>query len=1616
MIHHAGDVVEPMPLEALLTQVEKSGNLFERLLAKHGPSSKQTGVSRPPYLDDTEWRDSRGHKIETGGPSDLHTSYARTPRSKMAGNPLNSSNGGAGIHNGSAEACLSAPVGFNNITSATTTSHPSQHQEKEIEASSEAVELPPGFECITVGATASISSGPSFADTTCLKELDLPPGFDDVAACNSNGLTHESQEIGVSGSIHRSEPQGESLSIESQAQRVAVASHGDGGLQDGWVYHDINGNISSPFTLELLHEYMGNGYLPSDLQVFRFQSGIYSGPFLLISVLKDPHFLSKIQMGQLQFGWHHPVSNGLPPYGSDMGSNGFYPQGPQSSFTPHDPPQVPSMGMGWTRSSANPQSTFCPHDPQVPRKGIGDSHLSNPRLVGHFSRAGGGHGGVHPTIPPVSAVGWRGHGDIQEQVWWKQSWEYKGADGVLKGTFSLAQLSDWLKSGHLYRELMIHHTGDVVEPMPLETLLTQAKSGNLFDQLVAKHGRYSKPTGVSRPPYLDGKEWRDSRGHNIERRDGHAQWSSICNQVLEMAPQSKPPGFHIDKTCGPSDSHTSYARTPRSKMAGNPVNGSNGGAGIHNRSAEACLSAPVGYNSITSATTTSLPSHQEKEIEACSEAVELPPGFECIAVGATASICSGPSSADTTCLKEVVLPPGFDGVTACNSHGFTHESHDIGASPRQSVSGRRELTLNFEQSASPKVSEKPLDNQISLVGSGGQARNVDWNSEGTENKACPVNNMGEDSFLTSASVPISSPAQHGQLPFLAKQQTAEEADILLLLSKESEKLNQHEFDLSKEKHIVNKSAVQVLRKDSKIDCTKGNFPQLTLQKLDQEKVSKVFENTDLGMNRTKDSVTKLKQKYRSMVNVQDQGREVSDKMYASVPKSRIPKLGDEEITKVLEKANSGKNRTKDSAAKLKRKYMAKVNAHNQDNIDENFMSLPKKARLELLVKRRLELKAEMDSKSVLAVHVDAKSVAVLDRKVKEGTETKRKKLVSLSALKPHSSLLKETKVEDQKKHFKVERGKAKLEEAVRNLTDQEVLPSSKNHVVVKAAKPERKKIGAAASDIDVAYVNGTVGKKVSAGEIGSVAKIGQPERKKARYSETAEIPHCESEVRDDREKGMPVAKADKREKRRINSTIGNFVPLQHSSDSKHVVSEAEWVTSKHAPVVDSVMSESNAASEEELAAEKKNVPMVKTGIAKRGTWVQKVGLGLVTVEQSSNCEDKGLAAKKDVSNAKCANSERRNLKDASGRKVSHLDKFAVGGEEVFVEAKKTYKRKVGKAEREDAKNRTATPNPPEDAALGASGIAPVEQESSHLKKMASELHLIHGNLLKVGKVTHSLFPESTLKKGSEKQKDLLCIEPAKVDPASRNEKETQTLMKQGKKMGPASIGCARTSISGWEWRNWARNGAKRRLQKRVKAADNDLSTLQATKNQSNGKHSTISAPSNLQARKNRAMLRRMAVAAEGSEMLKFSLLKARKKQLKFQRSKIHDWGLVALEPIDTEDFVIEYVGEVIRRQISDIRERRYETLGIGSSYLFRIDDELVVDATRRGGLARFINHSCDPNCYTKIITVEGQKKVVIYSKRPIVAGEELTYDYKFPLEEVKIPCFCGASRCRGSLN
>jgi histone-lysine N-methyltransferase SETD1 len=173
-------------------------------------------------------------------------------------------------------------------------------------------------------------------------------------------------------------------------------------------------------------------------------------------------------------------------------------------------------------------------------------------------------------------------------------------------------------------------------------------------------------------------------------------------------------------------------------------------------------------------------------------------------------------------------------------------------------------------------------------------------------------------------------------------------------------------------------------------------------------------------------------------------------------------------------------------------------------------------------------------------------------------------------------------------------------------------------------------------------------------------------------------------------------------------------------------------------------------------------------------------------------------------------------------------------------------------------------------------------------------------------------------------------------------------------------------------------------------------------------------------RVNRAKQRRLAsdfASAEiSSDLIKYGHLKARKKMVRFARSSIHGWGLFALEKIPADEMVIEYVGEIIRSNTADEREHRYEAMGIGSSYLFRLDGESVIDATKRGGVARFINHCCDPNCYAKVIVIGSLKKIVIYSKRDIHANEEITYDYKFPIEDEKIPCLCGAPQCRGTLN
>ena len=172
-------------------------------------------------------------------------------------------------------------------------------------------------------------------------------------------------------------------------------------------------------------------------------------------------------------------------------------------------------------------------------------------------------------------------------------------------------------------------------------------------------------------------------------------------------------------------------------------------------------------------------------------------------------------------------------------------------------------------------------------------------------------------------------------------------------------------------------------------------------------------------------------------------------------------------------------------------------------------------------------------------------------------------------------------------------------------------------------------------------------------------------------------------------------------------------------------------------------------------------------------------------------------------------------------------------------------------------------------------------------------------------------------------------------------------------------------------------------------------------------------------RAERAKQRRLIKGISAFSNLDLDTLASRESQLRFGRSAIHAWGVFADTDISSGDMIVEYRGEIIENTMAEKREKLYEAAKIGSDYMFRIDANFVCDATKVGNVARFINASCDPNCYTKIINVDGQKRIVIYAKKDIPTGVELCYDYKFSLEydpAKRISCRCGAPNCRGYMN
>jgi uncharacterized protein len=136
-----------------------------------------------------------------------------------------------------------------------------------------------------------------------------------------------------------------------------------------------------------------------------------------------------------------------------------------------------------------------------------------------------------------------------------------------------------------------------------------------------------------------------------------------------------------------------------------------------------------------------------------------------------------------------------------------------------------------------------------------------------------------------------------------------------------------------------------------------------------------------------------------------------------------------------------------------------------------------------------------------------------------------------------------------------------------------------------------------------------------------------------------------------------------------------------------------------------------------------------------------------------------------------------------------------------------------------------------------------------------------------------------------------------------------------------------------------------------------------------------------------------------------------------RHSPVHGLGAFALRRIRKGARIVEYLGERVSHQEAD---RRYESKDANDAhtFLFIVDSRTVIDAGVDGNEARFLNHSCNPNCESVI----EKRRVYIEAVRTIEPGEELTYDYQIQREEDDPPgieevfaCRCGFAQCRGTM-
>ncbi|KAG0299092.1 histone methyltransferase set2, partial [Dissophora globulifera] len=126
------------------------------------------------------------------------------------------------------------------------------------------------------------------------------------------------------------------------------------------------------------------------------------------------------------------------------------------------------------------------------------------------------------------------------------------------------------------------------------------------------------------------------------------------------------------------------------------------------------------------------------------------------------------------------------------------------------------------------------------------------------------------------------------------------------------------------------------------------------------------------------------------------------------------------------------------------------------------------------------------------------------------------------------------------------------------------------------------------------------------------------------------------------------------------------------------------------------------------------------------------------------------------------------------------------------------------------------------------------------------------------------------------------------------------------------------------------------------------------------------------------------------------------------------YGLRALEGLEAGTFVMEYIGEVLPHTSFVKRTREYSLAGVEHFYFMSLQSDEVIDATKKGCLARFINHSCNPNCHLEKWVVGSKLRIGIFTIKRVAEGEELTFDYQFERYGAEAQkCFCGELNCTG---